>query len=109
MSSYIFYTDEGYTIAPNDEELESLQVLGIEDGDSKEEALANLYKNSEWIRRCGFSESRMRCYAILKPDMLEEVKTIVNCLWKDEERHWEENGCPDEHIFQVLRKIRGGI
>ena len=42
MSTYIFYTDEGYTIAPNNEELESLQVLGIEDGETKEEALANL-------------------------------------------------------------------
>lgn len=44
MSRYIFYTDEGYTISPRGEELESLQVLGIEDGDTREEALANLYK-----------------------------------------------------------------
>ena len=66
MSTYIFYTDEGYTIAPNGEELESLQVLGIEDGETEKEALANLYKNSEWIKNCGFSGLRVRCYAILK-------------------------------------------
>ena len=49
MSTYIFFTDEGYTVAPNNEKLESLQVLGIEDGDTKEDAFANLIKNNEWI------------------------------------------------------------
>lgn len=70
MGTYIFYTDEGYTIAPNNEELDSLQVLGIEDGESEEEALANLHKNNTWIKTNGFSELRIRCYAILKPDIL---------------------------------------
>lgn len=106
MGTYIFYTDEGYTIAPNDEELDSLQVLGIEDGNSREEALANLYKNNEWIKENGFRELRMRCYAILKPDILEDIKTIVKYSWEDEAKHWEETGCPNEHIFQILRRIK---
>ena len=78
MNTYIFYTDEGYTIAPNGEELESLQVLGIEDGETEKEALVSLYKNNEWIKANGFSESRMRCYAILKPEKLEVLKNILN-------------------------------
>lgn len=78
MSTYIFYTDEGYTIAPNGEELESLQVLGIEDGETEKEALANLYKNNEWIKNCGFSGLRIRCYAILKSGKLEIIKGILN-------------------------------
>lgn len=78
MSTYIFYTDEGYTIAPNGEKLDSLQVLGIEDGETKEMALANLYKNNEWIKTNGFLETRMRCYAILKPERLEILKNIIN-------------------------------
>ena len=64
MSTYIFFTDEGYTVAPNNEKLESLQVLGIEDGDTKEDAFANLIKNNEWIEGNGFRKYKIRCYAI---------------------------------------------
>lgn len=106
MGRYIFYTDEGYTIAPNDEELESLQILGIENGNSREEALANLYKNNEWIKTNGFAESRMRCYAIMKPEVLEDIKTVVQYLWKDETKHWKEMDSPNEHIFQILKRIK---
>ncbi len=106
MSTYIFYTDEGYTIAPNNEELESLQVLGIEDGETKEEALANLYKNNKWIEENNFSKLKMRCYAILNPEILEGIKTIVRYLWEAESKHWEENECPDIHIFKILKRIQ---
>lgn len=106
MGTYIFYTDEGYTIAPNDEELDSLQVLGIEDGNSREEALANLYKNNEWIKENGFRESRMRCYAIIKPYVLEDIKNMLQYLWDAEVKHREKAGCPDEHIFQILSYIK---
>lgn len=78
MSTYIFYTDEGYTIAPNGEGLDSLQVLGIEDGENEEEAFANLHKNNEWIKAVGFSDLRVRCFAILKPKKLETIKDILN-------------------------------
>ena len=94
MSTYIFYTDEGYTIAPNNEELESLQVLGIEDGETKEEALANLYKNNKWIEENNFSELKMRCYAILNPEILEDIKTIVRYLWEDESKHGKKTNVP---------------
>lgn len=66
MNTYIFYTNEGYTAAPNGEELENLQVLGFEKGFTKEEALSNLYTNNEWIKTTGFSEREIKCYAISK-------------------------------------------
>ena len=64
MNTYIFYTDEGYTIAPNGKDIESLQVLGIEDGETEIEALANLYKNNQWIKVNDFSESKIRYHTI---------------------------------------------
>ncbi len=109
MSTYIFYTDEGYTISPTDEELDSLQVLGIECGNTREEALANLYKYSKWIKENGFSEMRFRCYAIIKPEILEDIKSVIRFLWESEKKHWEESGCPDEHIFQTLKRIQRNI
>ena len=35
MNTYLFYTDEGYATAPNNNKLDSLQILGIEDGETK--------------------------------------------------------------------------
>ena len=67
MPVFIFYTDDGYTIAPNNAELENLQILGIEYGETKEEAMDNLYKKNDWIVANGFSESSIRSYTILEP------------------------------------------
>ena len=109
MNTYIFYTDEGYTVSPNNEKLDNLQILGIEDGSTREEALANLYKNNAWIKTNGFSELRFRCYSILQPEILEEVKSVIQYLWESEEKHWEESGCPDKHIFQILKRSQNNV
>lgn len=68
MPFFVFYTDEGYTIAPNNAELENLQILGIEYGETKEDALDNLYKNNDWIITNGFSESRICSYTIFESE-----------------------------------------
>ena len=59
--TFIFYTDEGYTISPNDNELDSFQILGFEEGVDKEEALLNLHKNNTWIRKSGFKDENILC------------------------------------------------
>lgn len=109
MASYIFYTDEGYTSSPNNEEIENLQVLGIEDGNSQRKALDNLLKNNEWIKESGFSEEKIRCYTIIKPKIIDSIKQVLDYMWKDEERHWEESEYPNEHIFNTLKEIKESI
>lgn len=64
MKTFLFYTDEGYTVAPNDCKLDSLQILGIEDGETRDEALSRLYRNNEWIKTNGFSESGVSSFVI---------------------------------------------
>ena len=105
MSRYIFYTDEGYTISPRGEEVESLQVLGIEDGDIREEALANLYKNNEWIEQNGFKESHMRCYAILKPEILQDIKDTMSYLNGYAEKHTDECKGIDDYILKKIKRV----
>lgn len=63
-----FYTDEGYTVAPNNNKLDSLQILGIEDGKTKDEALIKLFSNNEWIKKENFSKSRISFFVIIKSD-----------------------------------------
>ncbi len=55
MPRYIFLTDEGVTIAPNDDTVENCQVLGIISGDSADDAEKNLLKANPWIKSCGFT------------------------------------------------------
>lgn len=59
MKQYLFYTGEGYTVSPNDSELESLQILGIEEGNDEEEALLNLIQTNDWIIESGFKMERI--------------------------------------------------
>lgn len=65
MNTYLFYTDEGYTVAPDNSNLDSLQILGIEEGNSREEAIIKLFRNNTWINRSGFSESKISSYVIM--------------------------------------------
>lgn len=58
MNEYIFYTTEGYTIAPTEDyEVENCQVLGCAFGINKNEAKDNLLKENPWIVEAGFNES----------------------------------------------------
>lgn len=66
MNTYLFYTDEGYTVAPNNKRLESLQILGIEEGKTEDEALAKLFRNNEWIENETFSKSRISFFIVVK-------------------------------------------
>lgn len=56
MNEYLFYTDEGFTIAPNEnEEVENCQVLGRANGNNETEAREQLARQHPWIKRCGFN------------------------------------------------------
>lgn len=66
MNTYLFYTDKGYTVAPNNKKLESLQILGIEEGKTEDEALAKLFRNNEWIENETFSKSRISFFIVVK-------------------------------------------
>lgn len=110
MAKFIFYTDQGYTISPNGNELESLQILGIEDGKSEEDALNNLFNNNEWILESGFSKESIKCNAIFNSKVLGKIEVVLEYLWKDEEKHFEESKLNEEdvfgHIYNHLRNIK---
>ena len=42
---------------------------------------------------------------ILTPRTLELVDLILDYNWEAEEKHWEELGQPDDHIFMKLREL----
>lgn len=110
MAKFIFFTDLGYAISPKGEELENLQILGIEDGQTEEDALKKLFKENKWILESGFSKENIKCYCILKPKVLNDIKVVLEYLWSDEEKHFHEsemnNESVSEHIYINLKKIK---
>ena len=56
MPPFIFITQEGLTTAPNHEDIENLQFLGITNGENSREAFENLLKENEWIRESDYTE-----------------------------------------------------
>jgi len=110
MAKFLFYTDEGYSIAPNEEVVENLQILGIEEGINEKEAFGNLFQNNEWIIEMGFSKEKIKCQAIFNTSIINDLKVVSEYLLEDEQKHFEESKFNkednDSHIFNSLVNIK---
>ena len=107
MNEYIIFTTEGQTIAPNEDvEVENCQVLGRARGNNPEEAKDNLLKDNPWIAEAGFSRSEFIVEQLMTDEERVAVKEVLDYLWDDEVRHYEESGKPDNHIFPVLERLK---
>lgn len=67
MKKYIFLTNEGETIAPNEElEINNMQVIGIvENVTDKDEALKKLLIENPWIWESDFNVAEFIVFEIL--------------------------------------------
>lgn len=54
MRQFIFFSNEGYTSAPEGTHVENCQLLGGAAGETPEEALDNLLSDNPWIMNTGF-------------------------------------------------------
>lgn len=108
MNEYIFYTTEGYTDAPNDGiEAENCQVLGIVRCSNESEAQENLLNENPWITKAGFAPEEFFVRQILTKGQRNDIIALVDYLWADEERHFEESEEKEKHIFNVLKRLKG--
>ena len=107
MNEYIFYTPQGNTTAPNEEfSVENCQILGTAFGADATEAQKHLLSDNPWIAKAGFSPSEFIVRQIFTGPQYADIKALVEYLWQDEERHYEESNRPVTHIFESLRRLR---
>lgn len=106
MAQFIFYTLEGHTISPNNVEVENLQILGVENGFNSDEALEKLTKDNKWIKESGFSKDKIKNYATVSASLKNDIKTVIDYLWNDEEKHFEESKYDSSHIFKTLQRLK---
>lgn len=63
--TYLFYTLEGYTQAPDHREIDNCQILGRSEGNTQAEALQRLLKENPWITEHHYSpEAIAACQVI---------------------------------------------
>lgn len=106
MNDYLFYTTEGVTFSPNAAtDIENCQILGYSKGKDKFTALQNLLIENKWIKESKFDESKIAAVQILSQDVKDELRILIDYLWRDEERHFEESGKPENHIINIIQKI----
>ncbi len=107
MNEYIFYTAEGHTIAPNNNiDVENCQMLGTSKGRDKADAKGNLLKENPWIVEAGFNPSEFITKQLITDEQRSAINRMIDYLWEDEEKHYEESECPDNHIFEVMKLLK---
>ena len=106
-NEYIFYTTEGYTEVPNNIEIENCQVLGTVRGCNESEAQENLMNENPWITEAEFDPAEFIVRQILTNEQRNDINVLVDYLWEDEKRHIEESEDKENHIFNVLKRLKG--
>lgn len=110
MNEYMFYTFEGFTQSPDKNNCDNLQILGFEKAENLEIAKKCLLANNDWISKHGFDTEKILSKKILTEESLASIKTVVDYLWKDEEKDYEEclvsGKNVDNHILKHLRKLK---
>ena len=106
MNKYFFFTYEGDNGSSIDKRSENIPFLGIEKGVNLFEAKQKLISKNKWIKNGDFDENSIKSKQLLSEDNKNDIKTVVSYLWEDEKKHFEENDCPDNHIFITLKKLK---
>lgn len=108
MKTYLFYTFEGACESPNESNVENMQILGQASGKDFLEAFSNLIKENQWITKKSFNVDKILAKQIVDDELKSNIQQIVNYLWNDEKRHYEESPCKN-HIFMTLKELKKAI
>lgn len=106
MNEYLFYTTEGVTYPPNiTANIENCQIVGYSKGNDKTLALHNLLIENPWIEESQFDVSKIIGMQIFYQDAKQALLKLIDYLWKDVEKHFEESGKPSDHIFITIQQL----
>lgn len=80
MAEYIFYTTDGFTQAPDGNDIENGQLLGCAYGNNKDDALDNLLMENPWIKKRGFDTSNIIGRELVSRTNIETKLTFLTNL-----------------------------
>lgn len=110
MAEYLVYTTEGLTSGPNiNIDVENCQVLGTIEGVSEKDAINKLFGQNDWIQQAGFSIDNALARPLLTTSIMKDIRIVIDYLWKEEHRHFQENYNPKDPVFSVLKRLRNTL
>lgn len=104
MNKYIFYTLEGFTQSPTNEDCNNIQILGFENGNNQSEAMNNLITENKWIEKLGFDITEIQVKQLLTDENKQDIKTVIDFISNNKQRDLETNDL--SHIFIVLERLK---
>lgn len=119
MNEYLFYKAVENSKIPNKE----CFVLGKAFGNNVAEARENFLKENLWIMEEKYKPSDFIAKQILTDEQIADIKKIVEYLWADEKKHYEELlgidldeathteriRTDEDHIFSSLKRLRNSL
>lgn len=106
MNEFMIYTSEGFTKSPENIEIENYQLLGKMIAEDEKQAKNLLKKNNPWIEEIGFDIDKAFVQQVFTPENQQDLKTLLDYMWKDEEKNFEECNYSKEHIFRIMLKLK---
>ena len=106
MNEYLLYTAEGFTESPEHIDVENCQLLGRIQAENKEQAKSLLKKENPWIEEIGFEIENAFVQQVLSKENKQDLEVLLDYLWKDEEKHFEESNYSQSHIFRTLSRLK---
>ena len=101
MKTYMFYASEEKTS-------KNIQFLGIANGKNYQSAKKTLLNENLWILESDFKKNHIVGKQLVDDNLKNAIKKVVDYLWNDEEKHYEEN--PEtNHIFLILKELKNII
>lgn len=104
MNKYIFYTLEGFTQSPTNEDCNNIQILGFENGNNQCEAMNNLITENKWIEKLGFDITEIQAKQLLTDENKQDIKTVIDFISNNKQRDLETNDL--SHIFIALERLK---
>lgn len=106
---FIFHTDAKNAENYPHTQINGLHILGLEKGKNEQEALDSFLNNNRLIRDGELPIDNIKSKVLLTPETVRNISILIDYLWEDEYRHWEELECPGEHVFMVLKQIKESL
>ena len=59
-----------------------------------------------WIEEVGFDMEDLLVKQLLTEEQKADIKAVVDYLWEDEHKHFQEEHYPKNHIYRILKRLK---
>lgn len=69
-------------------------------------AKQSLLQENPWFKEAGFDTTNIIVKQLLTEEQKADIKAVVDYLWEDEHKHFQEWHYPKEHIYRIIKRLK---